>query len=114
MEIDMNRDQVVGILRQFNGKIKEQWCKLHNDQIGQVAAKRHQIAGRTQALCATVQQDSAQQLRAFKHHYRTWRVTANMLPMQSQPAHPEQAGLSQHAMPLSLVSVKRHTELACA
>ncbi|HEY8101114.1 MAG TPA: general stress protein CsbD [Burkholderiaceae bacterium] len=61
----MNRDHFIGRLKQFNGKIKEQWCALHDDQIGIFAAKRYQIAGRQQAQCGIAQKESAQRCRTF-------------------------------------------------
>lgn len=67
----MKRDQLIGRLKQFNGKIKEQWCILHGDQMGIIAAKRYQIAGRTQAQCGIAQQNPAHSIRAFSGaHYR--------------------------------------------
>ncbi|MGZ3158225.1 MAG: general stress protein CsbD [Burkholderiaceae bacterium] len=61
----MNRDHLAGRLKQFNGKIKEHWCKLHNDQIGVIAAKRYQIAGSLQAQCGLAQQESARRYRLY-------------------------------------------------
>ncbi|MGZ3236457.1 MAG: general stress protein CsbD [Burkholderiaceae bacterium] len=61
----MNRDHLIGRLKQFNGKIKEQWCELHDDQIGVIAAKRYQIAGRMQAQCGIAQQEPTQRFRTY-------------------------------------------------
>ena len=61
----MNRDHLIGRLKQFNGKIKEQWCELHDDPIGVIAAKRYQIAGSLQAQCGITQQKSTQRFRTF-------------------------------------------------
>jgi uncharacterized protein YjbJ (UPF0337 family) len=61
----MNRDHLVGRLKQFNGKMKEHWCKLYGDQIGVMAAKRHQIAGSLQAQCGIARKESTQRMRPF-------------------------------------------------
>jgi uncharacterized protein YjbJ (UPF0337 family) len=67
----MKRDHLIGRLKQFNGKIKEHWCMLHGDKMGIIAAKRYQIAGRTQAQCGIAQQKPANAIRAFGGaHYR--------------------------------------------
>lgn len=59
----MNRDHIVGRLKQFNGKIKEQWCELQDDQIGVMAAKRYQIAGSLQAQCGISKKETTQRFR---------------------------------------------------
>jgi uncharacterized protein YjbJ (UPF0337 family) len=44
----MNWDRVEGNWRQLKGKVKEQWGKLTDDQIDQVAGKRDQLVGLVQ------------------------------------------------------------------
>jgi uncharacterized protein YjbJ (UPF0337 family) len=108
----MNRNHLAGRLKQLNGRIKEQWCKMHGDQIGLVAAKRYQIAGRMQALCGIAQQESAQQLSAFKSQHRAW-YPANILPMKSARTLQAQSIPPRHATEMRLVSSKV-CELAAA
>jgi uncharacterized protein YjbJ (UPF0337 family) len=83
MKADMNRDRIAGSWKQFSGKLKEQWSRLTNDQSGAAAARRCQIAGRTQAQCGIVQQDSAHQLKEFRNHNRNWRLSAGTLTAES-------------------------------
>lgn len=109
----MNRDHLAGRLKQINGKIKERWCKMHDDQIGLVAARRYQIAGRMQALCGIAQQEAAQQLRTFKTDHRTW-YPANVLPMKSPRRLQAQAGTPQRATVIQLVTKSMVGELAAA
>jgi uncharacterized protein YjbJ (UPF0337 family) len=74
-EGDMNRNRLAGSLKQFSGKLKEQWSKLTNDQLGEAAARRYQIAGRTQAQYGIAQQESAHQLKEFRNRNRNWRLS---------------------------------------
>jgi uncharacterized protein YjbJ (UPF0337 family) len=75
METSMNRDRLAGSLKQFSGKLKEQWSKLTNDQLGAVAARRYRIAGRTQAQYGIAQEESADQLKQFRNRHRNWRLS---------------------------------------
>jgi len=44
----MNWDRVEGNWLQLKGKVKEQWGKLTDDQIDEVAGKRDQLVGLVQ------------------------------------------------------------------
>lgn len=44
----MNWDRVEGNWKQFKGKVKEQWGKLTDDHIDNIAGKRDQLVGRIQ------------------------------------------------------------------
>jgi len=107
----MNRDYVAGRLKQFNGKLREQWCKLHNDQIGMIAARRHQIAGRIQAQCSLLRKESAQQLKAFKQRCRTWQKTSNTVSARKQQA-PQEA--ANRRTSTGLTSVKNYADISHA
>jgi uncharacterized protein YjbJ (UPF0337 family) len=72
---DMNRNFIAGSLKQFRGKLKEQWSELTNDQLGVAAARRCQIAGRAQAQYGMAQQESAYQLKDFRNRNRNWRLS---------------------------------------
>jgi uncharacterized protein YjbJ (UPF0337 family) len=45
----MNWDQIQGNWTQFTGKVKEQWGKLTDDDLTEIAGKRDQLAGKLQA-----------------------------------------------------------------
>jgi uncharacterized protein YjbJ (UPF0337 family) len=47
-ESAMNWDRVEGNWRQLKGKVKEQWGKLTDDQLDEIAGKRDQLIGRIQ------------------------------------------------------------------
>lgn len=64
-ETNMKRDQLIGRLKQFNGKIKEHWCMLHGDQMGVIAAKRYQVAGWTQTQSGISREKLIRPLRTF-------------------------------------------------
>lgn len=109
----MNRDHLAGRLKQLNGKIKEQWCTLRDDQIGLIAARRYQIAGRMQALCGIAQQKAAQQLSTFKSEHHAW-YPANILPMKSPRRLQAQSSSPRRATVIKLVSPNVLAELAAA
>jgi uncharacterized protein YjbJ (UPF0337 family) len=109
----MNRDHLAGRLKQLNGKIKEQWCTMHGDEIGLVAAKRYQIAGRMQALCGIAQQESARQLKTFKSQHRA-QYPANVLPMKSPRKSQAQPDPQHFATVTRLASTNMGAELAAA
>ena len=44
----MNRDRIEGNWKQLRGKVREQWGKLTDDQLDQIAGKRDQLVGRIQ------------------------------------------------------------------
>jgi uncharacterized protein YjbJ (UPF0337 family) len=45
----MNWDQIEGNWTQFTGKVKEQWGKLTDDDLTEIAGKRDQLAGKLQS-----------------------------------------------------------------
>lgn len=44
----MNWDQIEGNWKQFKGNVKEQWGKLTNDHLDEIAGKRDRLAGKIQ------------------------------------------------------------------
>jgi uncharacterized protein YjbJ (UPF0337 family) len=44
----MNWDQVKGNWKQFQGKVKEKWAKLTDDDLTTAEGKRDQLAGKLQ------------------------------------------------------------------
>lgn len=55
----MNRDVIQGNWKQVKGKVREQWGKLTNDQLDQIAGKRDQLVGRIQE-CYGLERDEAE------------------------------------------------------
>ena len=71
--IDMNRDRIHGIWKQFSGKVKEQWGTFANDPLAVTAGTRDQIAGRIQNQYGTSKQEADRQLHDFMIRNRNWR-----------------------------------------
>jgi len=44
----MNKDRMEGNWKQLKGKVREQWGKLTDDEVDQIAGKRDQLVGRIQ------------------------------------------------------------------
>jgi uncharacterized protein YjbJ (UPF0337 family) len=44
----MNWDQIAGNWKQFQGKVKEKWGDLTDDDLTMIAGKRDQLAGKLQ------------------------------------------------------------------
>ncbi len=54
----MNQDQAQGKLTQLNGKIKETWGKLTDNDLALVDGKRDQFLGRVQELYGVNREDA--------------------------------------------------------
>ena len=62
----MNWDQVQGNWKQFKGKAREQWGKLTNDEIDQVAGNREQaLVGKIQERYGIEKQEAERQVDAW-------------------------------------------------
>ncbi len=72
----MNRDRFEGNLKQFGGKVKEQWGRLTNDPQREFTGRRDQLAGRIQARYGISKDEAASQLKDFLDRNRNWD-TAN-------------------------------------
>jgi uncharacterized protein YjbJ (UPF0337 family) len=44
----MNWDRIEGNWKQFKGRAKQQWGKLTDDELGQLAGKRDELIGKIQ------------------------------------------------------------------
>jgi uncharacterized protein YjbJ (UPF0337 family) len=44
----MNWDTIKGQWKQFQGKVKEKWSKLTDDDLGVIAGKKDQLVGKLQ------------------------------------------------------------------
>lgn len=58
----MNWDRVEGNWKQFTGKVQEQWGKLTNDEIDQVAGKREQLEGLIQNRYGVAKDEAKRQV----------------------------------------------------
>lgn len=61
----MNWDRIEGGWKQMTGKVKEQWGKLTDDDLTEVAGKRDQLAGKIQARYGIAKDEAERQLDDF-------------------------------------------------
>jgi len=61
----MNWDRIEGGWKQFSGKVKEQWGKLTDDDLTEVAGRRDQLAGKIQARYGIAKEQAERELDAF-------------------------------------------------
>jgi uncharacterized protein YjbJ (UPF0337 family) len=62
----MNWDIVEGSWKQFKGRVKEKWGKLTDDNLGAIAGKRDQLAGRIQESYGLTKDQTEAQIKAFE------------------------------------------------
>jgi uncharacterized protein YjbJ (UPF0337 family) len=74
-EIDVNRDRLEGIWKQFSGKVREEWCRLTGDATGMVAARRDRLIGWNQEGRGISQEAVEHQLKEFQVRNRDWDLT---------------------------------------
>ena len=55
----MNLDRIEGNWKQAKGKIKEQWGKLTDDHLDEIAGKRDQLVGKVQE-CYGIKKEAAE------------------------------------------------------
>ncbi len=68
----MNRDRIEGNLKQFSGRLKEQWGRLTRNEIGVNAGKRDQLAGSIQVRHGNSKEEAERQVRDFLYRNRDW------------------------------------------
>ena len=58
----MNWDQIEGNWKQVKGCVREQWGKLTDDEVDQVAGKRDQLVGRIQKNYGIAREEAERQV----------------------------------------------------
>jgi len=78
----MNQDIFSGNWKQIQGKVKEQWGKLTDDDLDIIAGKREQLAGRLQERYGIAKDAVDKQIAEFEHRHgvRTSAARASRLP----------------------------------
>jgi uncharacterized protein YjbJ (UPF0337 family) len=71
----MNRDRVEGGLKQFSGKLKEQWGKLTHDASNVDAGKRDQLVGSIQVRHGNSKEEIKRQVSDFLDRNRDWDIS---------------------------------------
>ena len=73
----MNWDRIEGNWKQFQGKAKEQWGKLTNDDLDVVAGKRDQLVGRIQERYGIAKDEAERQIEEWsRRDDEYWRKVA--------------------------------------
>lgn len=62
----MNRNIAEGNWKELKGKVKEQWGKLTDDRLDQIAGKRDQLRGEIQKSYGLSQDEAERQLKDFE------------------------------------------------
>jgi uncharacterized protein YjbJ (UPF0337 family) len=63
----MNWDTVKGDWKQFQGKVKEQWGKLTDDDLSRIEGRRDQLTGAIQKRYGIEKDEAEKQVSAFEH-----------------------------------------------
>lgn len=63
----MNWDQIEGKWKQYNGKVKEKWGKLTDDDLTTIAGKRDQLIGRLQERYGMAREQAEKQVDEFTY-----------------------------------------------
>ena len=61
----MNWDQIAGSWQEFQGKVREKWGKLTDDDLNVVAGKRDQLAGILQRHYGLAKDEAEKELDQF-------------------------------------------------
>lgn len=59
-------DRIEGSWKQLTGKAKEQWGKLTDDDLTEIAGKRDQLAGKIQERYGYARDKAEEEIRAFE------------------------------------------------
>ena len=62
----MNWDTIQGNWKQLTGRAKQQWGKLTDDDLTQVAGHRDQLAGKIQERYGIAKDEAEEQLKAWE------------------------------------------------
>ncbi len=62
----MNWDQIVGKWKQLEGRVKEKWGKLTDDDLVRIEGKRDQLVGRVQTGYGIAKEEAEKQVRDFE------------------------------------------------
>jgi len=69
----MNEDRIQGNWRQFNGKVREQWGKLTDDDLDVINGKREQFLGKLQEREGIARDAAEKQLKDWQERHPDFR-----------------------------------------
>jgi uncharacterized protein YjbJ (UPF0337 family) len=67
----MNWDQIEGNWKQFNGRVKETWGKLTDDDLEVISGKRDKLLGKLQEKYGIAKNEAEAQLKKFQEQSQT-------------------------------------------
>jgi len=62
----MNRDTIEGQWTQLKGKVKQQWAKFTDDDIGKIEGRRDVLIGKIQERYGVAQDEAEKQVKQFE------------------------------------------------
>lgn len=62
----MNWDRIEGSWKQLKGRVREQWGKLTDDELDNIAGKRDRLAGSLQKSYGIAQDEAEKQINDFE------------------------------------------------
>jgi uncharacterized protein YjbJ (UPF0337 family) len=65
----MNWDRIEGNWKQFKGEIREQWGKLTDDDIDEIAGQRDQLVGRIQDSYGLLRDEAERRVKDWERHF---------------------------------------------
>jgi uncharacterized protein YjbJ (UPF0337 family) len=92
----MNWDTVKGDWKQFQGKVKEQWGKLTDDDLKRIDGRREQLAGAIEKKYGIEKDEAEKQVSAFEQTCGHCSSEGNRMESESRGHEKHMAG--QHAM----------------
>jgi uncharacterized protein YjbJ (UPF0337 family) len=66
----MNKDTIKGNWKELRSKVKEQWGKLTDDQLDEIAGRRDQLAGEIQQAYGITRDEADKQVKEFEETTR--------------------------------------------
>ena len=66
----MNWDRIEGSWKQLKGNVRQQWAKLTDDHVDQIAGKRDQLVGKIQEHYGIAQDEAERQVSDWESTQR--------------------------------------------
>lgn len=63
----MNKDTIEGNWKELKGRAKQQWGKLTDDRLDEIAGKRDQLAGEIQQAYGVSKDEAKKQIKDFEN-----------------------------------------------
>lgn len=62
----MNKDTIEGNWKELKGRVKEQWGKLTDDRLDEIAGRRDQLAAEIQQAYGVSREEAEKQVKEFE------------------------------------------------